>query len=286
MQYFEPNFVDEALVLLDRFGSGARLLAGGTRLGFALRSDPRDVAALINLKRIRELERVEERDGTLRIGALVTAQRIATTPVIREHAPLLARAAGSMGARQLRSIATVGGNICSGDPASDLVVALVACGARCEIAGVEEPSRVLPLERWLDERATGVQAKELIGWVHVPVTQHVAAYEKMTQRRAFEMALVAVAFRAQREGAALRDVRIALGGVGPAVLRARGAEAVLSGAPLSAASAREAARTAAERDARPRDDARASAEYRRHLVTTLVERAIRNACGDIAGIAS
>lgn len=286
MQYFEPNFVDEALVLLDRFGSGARMLAGGTRLGFALRSDPRDVAALINLKRIRELDEIEERDGILRIGALVTAHRIATSPAIRKHAPVLARAAGSMGARQLRSIATLGGNICSGDPASDLAVALVACGARCEVAGVEEPSGMLPLERWLDERATGPRSKELVGWVHVPITPHVGAYEKMTQRRGFEMALVAVAFSAHLEGDALRDVRIALGGVGPAVLRARGAEAMLDRGRFSTASLSEAARTAAESDAHPTDDARASAEYRRHLVTTLVERAIRNACGDIAGMAS
>lgn len=279
MQYYEPNFIDEALVLLDRFGSGARLLAGGTRIGFSLRSHPQDAAALINLKRIRELTGIEERDGKLHIGALTTAHAIAAHPSILRHAPALALAADSMGAAQLRSVATLGGNVCSGDPASDLCVALLAYDAQCVITKFEEPERSIAIEQWLNHSEEAGAGRALVLSVELRIAPHCAAYEKMTTRRGFEMALVSVAFHARLAEQKLTGVRLALGGAAPAAVRAHTAERVLSGKPFSPELAREAARAAAG-DARPESDARASAAYRRHLVETLAERAIVRACAD------
>ncbi|HXW50409.1 MAG TPA: FAD binding domain-containing protein [Candidatus Acidoferrales bacterium] len=277
MQYYEPNFVDEALVLLDRFGDGATLLAGGTRVAFAVREHPEKTAALVNLKRIQELTRIEEREATLRIGALATAHALAEDPAVKRHAPMLAEAAGSMGARQLRSIATVGGNICSFDPASDLVVALVAYGAELVVATSDEPSRFEPLESWLVRGVSN--RREIVVAVHVPVCARRSAFAKMTTRRGFEMAIVSVAVCGSFESSNLSGVAIALGGTAPSVIRARTAEQILSKAAFSRERASAAARAAAERDAQPLSDLRASAEYRRHLVAVLAERALLKAFG-------
>jgi carbon-monoxide dehydrogenase medium subunit len=284
MQYYEPNFIDEALVLLDRFGSGARLLAGGTRVGFAVRNHPDQITALINLKRIRELSEIEESDGMLRIGALATARAIAAHPSVLRHAPALAAAADSLGAPQLRSVATLGGNVFSGDPASDLCVALLAYDARCELASHDGDARSVPIEQLLGELPYDRPARPLLVSVALPLAPHSSSYEKMTTRHGFEMALVAVAFRARTVGGVLADVRLALAGAAPTVVRAPSAEQSLSGKPFTSALAREAARTAAERDARPHSDARASEAYRRQLVATLAERAMVRALAGAPGI--
>ena len=162
LQYFEPNYIDEALVVLDRFGARARALAGGTRLGPALRAERGDVVALVNLKRIPALAGTAVDGGRLRIGALATAAGLANSPQIAAAAPLVATAAASMGSRQLRTVATVGGNICSGDPASDLTVALLASDATCVLASLERAEFRVPLRDVLVPGGTTFAPAELL----------------------------------------------------------------------------------------------------------------------------
>jgi len=278
MLYFEPNFVDEALVLLDRFGDGARPLAGGTRLGFRLRdARPDGATALINLKRIAEMQSVARSGALLRIGALVTANQLATHPVVREHAGVLADAARSLGARQLRSVATLGGNICSGDPLSDLTTALLACDARCEITTLQEGPVQVALDLLVGKAPPVLASGELLTAVEIPLVPGTrSSYQKMSTRRAFEFALVAVAASARFRGAEISEARIALAGAGTAPKRARAAESVLAGKQLDSDTITAAARCAADSDAQPLEDRRASKEYRRHLVAVLTARALRS----------
>ncbi|MDQ6779708.1 MAG: FAD binding domain-containing protein [Candidatus Eremiobacteraeota bacterium] len=279
MLYFEPNFVDEALVLLDRFGTGARLLAGGTRLGPALRGGSDETSALINLKRIDAMQGIEPAAAHLRIGALTTAAQLARDPHVRKHARVLADAAASLGARQLRSVATLGGNVCCGDPLSDLSAALLACDARCEVATLSEGPALVALEQ-LVARSAPLAAGELLTAVEIPVVADARfSYQKMLTRRAFELAVVAVAVRLTLQGDRIADARIALAGAGEVTLRALNAEAALRAAAPTAAMISGAARIAAIADARPQDDARASARYRRQLVDVLTQRALHAALG-------
>ncbi len=274
MQYFEPNFLDEALVLLDRFGSDARILAGGTRLAFRLRREGHDAGALINVKRIDELAGIEISDGSLRIGALTTAATLRRHPLIREHAPLLAEAAATMGAAQLQTVATLGGNVASGDPASDLSVALLAYGARCTIGALGDAPASVPIEGILARQRPVLAPRELLTAVEIPVGPHRSSYQKMTTRRGFEMALVAVALVVRMDGDVVADARMGLAGVAATPVRATTAETVLIGTRLNAAAAIKAGRAAADADAKPRSDARASEAYRRALVATLTQRAV------------
>jgi aerobic carbon-monoxide dehydrogenase medium subunit len=275
MLYFEPNFVDEALVLLDRFGPNARVLAGGTRLRFQLDHGDEDAKiALVNVKRIADMRGIQRTGAFLRVGALATAAALTADEHARTFAPLLVRAAETLGAVQLRNVATVGGNLCSGDPASDLSAALLACEARCELASSQEQSRSVGIEQLLAKGAPVLAAGELLVAVEIPIGEHRHAYEKVTTRRAFEMALVAVAARCRLEGDTLNDVHIALAGAGETPLRAAAAEAWLRGRRLDETTAREAGRVAAADDAKPVTDHRAGAAYRRQLVSVLTQRAL------------
>jgi aerobic carbon-monoxide dehydrogenase medium subunit len=278
MQYFEPNFIGEALVLLDRFGSRARILAGGTRLGPLVRHGELDCAAIVNLKRIEELSSIVATTATLHVGALATAAQLRDHPDVRTHAPLLADAAASMGARQLQTLATLGGNVCSGDPASDLSVALLACDAVCHIATPNEGSFAFPIEEVLARTPPGLSPRELLTEIEIPLGPYRFAYQKMTTRRAFEMAIVSVALRCRMKGDVIADARIGLAGAADSPIRATSAEAVLAGERITPRLARDSGRVAATKDARPKNDWRASDEYRRALVAVLTERAVL-ACG-------
>lgn len=281
MQYYEPNFVDEALVLLERFGLRGRILAGGTRLGPLVRQGGSDIHAIINLKRIEEMGTIVATGATLHIGALATAAQLRRHPAVREHLPLLADAAASMGARQLQTLATVGGNICSGDPASDLSVALLACNAICQIATPSEGVASFLIEEVLSRVPPGLTPRELLTEIEVPLGPYRFSYQKMTTRRAFEMALVSVALRCRMEGDIVADARIGLAGAAQTIVRAVNAEKALAGTRISTSVARRVAQIAAEADASPESDSRASDTYRAALVAVLTERAVL-ACGDVS----
>jgi CO/xanthine dehydrogenase FAD-binding subunit len=283
VQYFEPNFVNEALVVLDRFGSKAKILAGGTLLGPQLRGSAERADALVNIKRISSLNAITIDGATLTIGALATAQQIASHPLVCRYAPLVASAAASLGARQLRSAATIGGNVCSGHHSADLATALLASGARVAYAALDERPNELPIERFLSPGFHGLAGGALITAIALPILDGRTSYVKAQTRRAFEMALVCVAALVQTDGATVTAAHLALGGAAPTPILAIGAEAVLAGQPLRAESIRETATVAADVDADPRDDDRAGADYRRHLVRVLVERALTNIANDRIG---
>jgi carbon-monoxide dehydrogenase medium subunit len=276
MEYFEPNFLDEALVVLEKFGPAARVLAGGTILGSSLRAK-RDAAAIVNVKRIPQLSTIERTGDVLRIGALATAQSLAADPLIAEHAPLLGAAAASIGAPQLRSVATIGGNVLSGHHAADLSVALLALDAIAFTSSLRDGPLSFSIEQLLSPGASGLGSGALLTVVEVPIVKGRAAFQKMQTRRAFEMALVSAAATISfAPDATVTEARLALGGAASMPIRATAAEAVLAGRRLDPESIADASNVASDVDAEPRDDVRASTDYRRHLCRVLVGRALRS----------
>ncbi len=278
MEYFEPNFIDEALVVLDRFGNGARVLAGGTLLGSQLRRDPDAASALVNLKRIRALTTIKFDGETLGVGSLATAAALSADELVKMHAPLLARAAATVGAPALRSVATIGGNLLCGHHAADLAVALLACDATATIATPKEGTVELPVERMLAPGFEGLGTGALVTELSMrSMAGRRHAFEKVQRRAAFEMAVVSAGVVLDADGDVVRSVRIALGGAAPTPIRAVAAEASLAGATLHEGAIAHAGQVAANVDAEPVGDARAGSPYRRHLANVLVARALRTA---------
>jgi carbon-monoxide dehydrogenase medium subunit len=253
--YERPSTVDGAVALLSR--PDAVVLAGGQSLLPALRAGTRGAGTVVDIGRIPGLSTIVAEDGRLRIGALVRHHDLATSPLVRDTVPLLARAAAEIADPQVRHRGTIGGSLAYAAPAADLPTALLALDATVVLAG--------PTGTRETNVGEPVTRGELVTEIRVPQGFHAWSYRKF-HRDALDWALVAVA--AVRTGPD-RTVRVALANVADRAVRASTVEgAVASGAPVA-----EAARHATEGATLPPDH-RASDEYRRHLARVLTARAL------------
>lgn len=275
--YYAPVSLDEALGLLAGQNGRARALAGGTDLLLKMRAGRLAPGCLINIKRIAELRGIsyDERGG-LRLGALVTVSEVMASPDVRAHYPALAQAAAMMASVQIRNLATVGGNLCNAAPSADLAPPLIALSGQAHIVG-PHGRRTVALEDFFSGPGQTVLASdELLLEVIVPPPEHgtTAIYLKHTPREAMDIAIVGVAVAATFSHGLCSSAKIVLGAVAPTPLRAQSAEGTIGGGPLDERRIMEAARLAAA-EARPIDDVRASAWYRREMVEVLTRRALQ-----------
>lgn len=277
--YHEPTSLREAVALGGRFGAEGRFLAGGTDLLVQVRRGQLAPRHVVSLHRVAGLDTLEI-DGAITLGALVTHRRLERVPALRGPLQALVEGAEVVGGRQIRNVATVGGNIVNASPAADVVPVLIALDAEVTCLG-PAGERSMPLEAFASAPGvTARRAEELLTRARCPRLEprSATAFLKAGRRRAMEIALVCVAVRLTLDAGLERclDARIAMGAVGPTVLRARAAERGLQGLAVTGEGLRAAGRTAAG-ECRPITDVRASAGYRRLLVATLVERALATA---------
>lgn len=269
--YFSPGELEEATRILADYGPEGRALAGGTDLLIRLKRRQWQVRGVVSLKRIATLRHLSL-NGELRLGARVTLNDLIRSPLILEHFPVLAETAGTMAGVQVRSLATVGGNICNASPAADMAPPLIALDARVVIVG-RDGERVVPLDEFFIGPGKSVLTPgELVRELAVPHDDSTrVAYTKLEHREAMDIAIAGVGVSIKTEAQYCKDVRIVLGAVAPIPLRARQAEDFLRGSELTEENIREAARIAA-REAKPIDDVRGSAWYRREMVEVLTRR--------------
>ena len=230
--------------------------------------------AVISIRRIRGLDRIETGGDTIRLGALTTLTALIEHPLVAAEYPVLPFTARYMGSPAIRHLATVGGNLCNASPAADLSPVLLVLDTEVGIAGTAGVRR-LPLDEFFQGPGqTALAAGEVLAWVEFP-RKHAGwdvRYERLDVRRAMDIAIVGVALALRRDGARVAEARLALGAVAPTPLRVPEAEAALVSGGLTPAAidrVTELARAAA----RPIGDVRATAEYRREMVGALVRRA-------------
>lgn len=260
MDVERPRNLDEVLIALAQ-RPNATLLAGGTDVMVEVNSRARQPTALIALRRVGDLQ---EWDGR-RIGAGVTYQRMEQGP-IRAFAQL-ARAVGSP---QIRSVGTLGGNLGTASPAGDTHPFLAACDARIEVRSLQNGVRTLLWSDFLiGPKQNALVPGEVITAVilpeDLPFRQESA---KVGVRSAMVISTVSACVMRREDGPTM----VALGAVGPTVLRARRAEAMIGGEkrPSEAALAEFARLVSAE--VRPITDHRSTEEYRRHAAGVLARR--------------
>lgn len=270
--YSRPKTLDEAIALLSQHGDDAKLLAGGHSLIPAMKLRLAQPKVLIDIARLDALHRVEERDGRIIIGALVTHAEIAANKLLASRCPLLVEAAAAIGDVQVRNKGTIGGSLVHADPAADWPAAVLALDAELEIAGPKGRRTVKAGDFFVDMLETAVKPDEILCEVRVAATGTAAAYVK-TEQKASGFALCGVA--AVVDGAA-RRVRVGITGVAPVPYRAVAVERTLEGQPLNAETIAAAARHAAS-GISPLGDIHASAEYRAHLATVNTARALQRA---------
>jgi len=273
--YVRPTTLDEAREALDR--DGARALAGGTDLIPQLREGRRTAGRLVDLKRVAETsEIVLADDGAVSFGAAVPVAKIARHRDVTSRYGAIADAAGMVGSIQVQNRASLGGNICNGAPSADTVPALIVSDASARIVGPDGERRVAVEDLLAAPGRIHLADGEFLVSVSVAPSgdRSASAYIRFTPRREMDIAIVGVAARIALDAAGnVSNVRLALASVAPTVIRAKSAEAILNGAPLTD-DAIAAAADAARGDAQPISDTRASAEFRRDLVAVLARRAL------------
>lgn len=278
--------LEEAFRLLGQYPDKAMVLAGGTDLLVKIRHSTLSPELLIDIKEIPGLDEIRYDPALgLQIGALASIHRLETSAVIKEKYGVIAQAAGSLAALQVRTRATLGGNLCNVSPHGDMAPCLLSLGARVKIAGKKE-DRLIPLEEFfVGPGITDLRPGEILVAVQLPLPLPFTGctYIKHSIRRAMDPAVVAVAvaLSADSERVECREVKIALGAVGPIPLRAKRAENRLRGQKLDNFSISEVSRIASE-EVQPVSDIRASGEYRREMVRVITERALKQAQGALS----
>ena len=278
-----PATLVQALAALAEPG-GTVVLAGGTDLMPQSRAGRIGPArTLLNIRRIAGLDAIAVDGGRLRIGTLVTVERLLRDALIAAHAPLLAQAADHFASAQVRNAATIGGNVCNASPAGDLLPPLLALDAEVELSSLDATGA--PRARWLQladfftgPGRTRRAPDELLTALRLPlaVPGQVVRFHKAGTRPGLDISTIAIALAAQLDDAGrLHGVRLALGAVAPTPLRALRAEALLEGERPTPALAAQAAACAAAAAA-PIDDLRGSAWYRRELLRNMTERMLND----------
>jgi CO/xanthine dehydrogenase FAD-binding subunit len=284
MDVLLPRTLDEALAM--KAGHPETVpIAGGTDLMVELNFDRRRPRSLMDLSRLRDLATWRREDGFLFLGAGVTYTRI-----VQELAAFrpLVEASRTVGSPQIRNRGTVGGNLGTASPAGDALPVLAAYDADVVLISATG-TRTLPWTAFLVEpKRHTMRPDELILGVRWRILHGPGSFSKVGPRNAMVIAVASLCLVLD-EGH--REVRVALGSVGPTILRPRDAEARLSGAISAAGAWDDPAATLPARAveefgagvaavARPIDDVRGTAAYRRHVCGILARRALSWALED------
>jgi CO/xanthine dehydrogenase FAD-binding subunit len=274
MDFLRPSTLDEALAAKAAHPDAVPI-AGGTDVMVELNFDVRRPPALLDLGRVAELSSWSREDGHVRLGATVPYARVVSE--LGDVLPGLAMASRTVGSPQIRNRGTVGGNLGSASPAGDAHPPLVAVGAGIEVASARG-SRVIPArEFYKSPKKSALEPDELIVAVLVPAAAGPQQFAKVGTRNAM---VIAVCSFAVAVDVANRTVGTGIGSAGPTPLRARQAEEFAaaelpwgSGEPLGDNIARAFGELVGAA-ARPIDDVRGTAAYRRHALSVLARRAL------------
>jgi CO/xanthine dehydrogenase FAD-binding subunit len=280
LTFVAPSTLEEALAALASDHQAA-VVAGGTDLVVAGRSGKKPLPErIVAIHRVAGLDAIEAAGEGLRLGALVTHAQIESSPVIRARYTALADAAALVGSPATRHVGTIGGNIANASPAIETGSPLLVFEAEVEVRRAGG-SRTLPYSEFVrGPGSTDRRPGELLTAVRLPALPRGragSAYLRLEYRQAMEIAIVgAAALLVIDPDGRCTDARLALTAVAPTCVRVHEAEARLRGRMVDVAALSHAAEASAPA-ARPIDDVRASADYRRAMTVVIARRALESA---------
>jgi len=277
--YLKPGTLREALSMLADHKDECKIICGGQSLLIVMRQGLVVTDYLIDIKGLNELSYItyDEREG-LRIGATTAHRTVETSELIKQKYPVLVAIEKRLASIQVRNWGTIAGNLAHGDSSGDLAPTLIALDGKIKLSSARG-SRTIPLEAFYTGLfETALNKDELVVEVQVPPARLLTAtaYKKFNLIES-DQAIVGVAATVTTDrNRTCRDARIVLSNAGVIPIRARSGEKVLIGKKLSDSLLDEAAEAAAN-EADPVSDIHASEEYRRHLITVLTKRMVRQA---------
>lgn len=272
-----PADLSVALELLGAEGSEAIAVAGCTDLMAADHASGVVRPEVVDISRLPELRDIELKDGWLDMGAATTFSELRRHELVREHFPILAEVAGTIGGWQIQNRATLGGNIANASPAGDSLPVLLALDAELVLASSDGQRKVRYSDMHRGYRKTKLRTGELITRVRLPIPRRNMAqvFRKVGTREAQAISKVVIAFTVDVEEGRMHHARIAAGSVAAMPVRLRKAEKACEGKVLDVATADEVA-AIARSEVKPIDDVRSTGVYRSHIVERIVRRMIIN----------
>lgn len=275
--YFEPKTLKKAIELLAKYGKDAKVLAGGTDLLVDMKLRRMVLKKVVKLHRIPNLRFIERGRKEIRIGSLTTLREIEKSDMIMKEYPALFEAAHLTGSVQVRSMATIGGNLCTASPSADVGCCVMALDAKLEIAGLSG-KRTCPVKDFFTgQKETVLKPDEILTEVQIPrlPPNTGTAFQKIGRVGA-DIAKVNAAVVLTVSKGICENVNISIGSCAPTIIRAEKAEGFLKGKKLEKDVIKEAANIAGE-ETKPITDIRSTEDYRRHVSKVLVRRAIQKA---------
>jgi aerobic carbon-monoxide dehydrogenase medium subunit len=273
--YLEPTSIAEACALLKQHAGEAKVFAGGAHVTILMKQGLYQPKALVNIKKISELKGIsfDTQEGLI-IGALVTHREIETSALVKEKLPVLCEAEREVANIRVRNMGTVGGNLASGEPLTDLSQIFISLDGKVKVTGPSGQRTIMVEELFLDFYTTSLAEDEIITQVVLPSPPVCSGIEyiRFSSSSVVDKPSAGVAVRLSLDKEAVRVARIVLGCVGPTPVRAKSAEALVIGKILNADLIREAGALASQ-ECSPIGDLRGSEEYKRAIVRTLVKRA-------------
>jgi xanthine dehydrogenase FAD-binding subunit len=275
-EYHELSSIQETKEYLHK-NPEATLIAGGTDLLIKLREGKMTDVHYAGISRISELKKIyRNEDGLISIGATVTFKQLENDPVIQEYLPYLGEAGASMGGPQIRTIATIGGNICNGVTSADSASMLCCLNAKLLVESVDN-TRTIPInEFYLGPGKVDLKSGELLNNILIDEKDYngyAGKYIKSAQRKAMDIATLGCSVMAKVSDDMFEDVRIAYGVAAPTPVRCPAAEKVAKGKIVNKDNIEKIAE-ATMLDVNPRDSWRGSKAFREQLVRENAKRAL------------
>lgn len=281
-KYERASSVDEAIVLLERHGEEARLIAGGQSLLPLMKLRFAEPEALVDINDLTELQRIWVADDQLHIGALVRHAELLDSAVIGEHYRILHDAERVIADPVVRNRGTIGGSLCHADPAEDLSAALAAIRGDIVIKS-SDGERVLPVrDLQTGPFETCLSPAEIVTEVRLPIRANTGSAYTKVERRAGDYAVAAAGAVVTLDGETISEIGLGLAAVGAPRLVAARAEDAVRGRTADEETIELAAQVAAE-ECQPPTDQRGPADYKRALAGELVKRAMGTAIARCRG---
>jgi len=229
--YKTPNTIEEAIELLWQAEGKAKIIAGGTDLVIGLRNGDHAPQSIVDITRIEDLRKIEEKNGMVSIGAAITHSEIASSSLVKKYGKVLSDAASEIGSPQIRNLGTIGGNIVNASPSADTLPPLMVLNAIGRVASKDGMKDVPLVHLFHGPYQTNLKPNEVLVQIIFPkLSPDVrSSFIRLARRDAMAIARMSVAVILQIGENRIKDIRISVGSVTPTPQRMSEAEAFLRG---------------------------------------------------------
>jgi len=279
-EYFEPSTIEEAVLLLNKYGNEAKVLAGGTALVNMMKKGVIKPGYIVNIGCIPDLDYIRiDGDKDAIIKALTTIRRIEQSQQLQPKYGMICEAAGQLASVSVRNVATIGGGLCNAAPGQVIAPTLIALSAKVKLVSVAG-ERIVRLENFfIGSGATVLKTSELLIDIQIPTppAHSGGAYVKYSRGgEDYPIVGVAALITLDSGNKACTGAKVVLDAVAPTPMIAHKSEEILEGEELDDKLIEKAAQVASD-ESSPIDDVRCSAEYKRKMVRVIARDAIKRA---------